>query len=47
MTDRSALIIAALIVIAVLADVTVNQGAGAMFMVRRFADAVEWIAFWR
>ena len=47
MSDRFALIFAALVVAAVLLDHYLNQGAAVLFLLRKGADMVEYLSFWR
>lgn len=47
MTDRIALVLGAIIVAAIAGDIVANNGAAIMFLLRKFTDLVEWIAFWR
>jgi len=47
MTNRLALTIFALIVVAVLADQALNGGAAGVFLMRKFIDMVEYLSFWR
>lgn len=46
MTNRLAIILAVLIVGGLTLDAVFGWGLG-LFMARRFADLVEWMAFWR
>ena len=46
MTNRIALVLAALILALVAVDLALGWG-GTLFLARRFADLVEWLAFWR
>jgi hypothetical protein len=46
MTNRIALVLAVLILALVAADLALDWG-GTLFLARRFADLVEWLAFWR
>jgi hypothetical protein len=46
MTNRLALILGLLILGFVGADLVFDWGA-TLFLARRFADLVEWLAFWR
>lgn len=47
MTDRIAIVLAVIIVLLIIADVTLNGSAALMFLLRKFVDAVEYLAFWR
>jgi anti-sigma regulatory factor (Ser/Thr protein kinase) len=46
MTNRLAVILAVLIAGGLVLDMTMGWGLG-LFLARRFADLVEWMAFWR
>ena len=47
MTNRIALALAILVVIALLADRILTGGAAAFFLARKFLTLLDWIAFWR
>lgn len=47
MSDRFALLFAAVILAAVLADFGLNGGAATLFLLRKLAEFVEYLAFWR
>lgn len=47
MSDRLAIIFAAVIGLAILADVMLNQSTATLFMLRKTADFVEYLSFWR
>ena len=47
LTNRLALILALLIIIALVADNFLNDGKALMFLLRKFLDMVEWLACWR
>ena len=47
MTNRLALTLGLLIVTALAADVGLNDSTALMFLLRKFVDMVEWMAFWR
>lgn len=47
MSDRLAIIFAALIALAIGLDVMLNQSFATMFMLRKTADFVEYLSFWR
>ena len=47
MTDRIALVLGLVIVLAGGADLVLNDGTALMFLLRKFTDMVEWLAFWR
>ncbi len=46
MSNRIALILGGLIMTAVVLDLIFGWG-GTLFLARKFADFIEWIAFWR
>ncbi len=47
MTNRLALVLGVLIVLALAVDVLVNDSVALLFLLRKFFDFVEWAAFWR
>jgi uncharacterized membrane protein YobD (UPF0266 family) len=47
LSDRFAFGLAALIVVLILADVAANGAAASLFLVRKIAALVEYLAFWR
>ncbi|MEO0677693.1 MAG: glyceraldehyde-3-phosphate dehydrogenase [Pseudomonadota bacterium] len=47
MTTRLALILAAMILAAIIADVALNAGAATHFLIVRLVDFMDWLAFWR
>ena len=47
MTDRIALVLAAGIVTAILGDIALNDSAALVFALRKLADFVEYLSFWR
>ncbi|MES2146162.1 MAG: hypothetical protein V4516_17890 [Pseudomonadota bacterium] len=47
MTDRIALALGLMIAAALGADVLFNDSAVLLFLLRKFVDMVEWLAFWR
>ncbi|MEL6608535.1 MAG: hypothetical protein AAFO93_06460 [Pseudomonadota bacterium] len=47
MTNRLAIILAVLIVAAILADVVFNGGAAMLFLLKKFIELLEYLAFWR
>ncbi|MGB8812120.1 MAG: hypothetical protein WCC57_02950 [Paracoccaceae bacterium] len=47
MSDRLALILGAVVIAAILIDVFANSGGALLFLGRKFADMVEYLAFWR
>jgi hypothetical protein len=46
-TDKLAIILGSLILAAIAADLLANGGQAMMFLLKKFADMVEWLAFWR
>ncbi|MDZ4096618.1 MAG: hypothetical protein U1D35_17100 [Paracoccaceae bacterium] len=47
MTDRIALILGALLVVAMAVDILANSGAALIFLGQKLAGLVEYLAFWR
>jgi hypothetical protein len=47
LTDRIALVLGLVILLAGASDVALNDGIALMFLLRKFTDMVEWLAFWR
>ncbi len=47
MTNRIALFLGICLAVAIAADVLLNGGTALMFLLRKFVDLVEWVAFWR
>ena len=47
MTNRIALVLAVLTLLALGADLLTNDGAGTLFLLQKFADLLDWVAFWR
>ena len=47
MTDRIALWIGLILLAAVIADLALNGGSALQFLLRKFIDLIEWVAFWR
>lgn len=47
MTDRIALVFAALIALAVLADVVLNQSAALLFLGKKLVDLIDYVSIWR
>lgn len=47
MTDRIAVILAALIAAAILADVTLNDATASFFLLHKLTDLIEFVSFWR
>lgn len=47
LTDRLALILGGLLVALIVCDLALNGGGALLFLLRKFADLVEWLSFWR
>ncbi|PKQ13155.1 MAG: hypothetical protein CVT70_05370 [Alphaproteobacteria bacterium HGW-Alphaproteobacteria-1] len=47
MTNRIALALGAMIVLAIGYDMLRNDMAGSLFIARKFTDLIDWLAFWR
>ena len=47
MTNRLAIILFVIVVAALVADAALNESAATLFLLKRFADLTEYIAFWR
>ena len=47
MTNRIALYLAVILALAIGADILLDEGRALMFMLHKFVDLVEWVAFWR
>ncbi|MDO8884526.1 MAG: hypothetical protein U0934_20435 [Pseudotabrizicola sp.] len=47
MTDRIALSLGLIILAAIAADLVLNEARALMFLLVKFTDMVEWLAFWR
>ena len=47
MTDRIALSLGLIILAAIAADLALNDARAMLFLLMKFADMVEWLAFWR
>ena len=47
MTNTIALWIGLVLVAAIIADLALNGGSAVTFLVRKFLDLIEWVAFWR
>jgi len=47
MTNRLAIVLFLIIVAALVADAQLNDGAATLFLLKKFADLTEWMAFWR
>ncbi len=47
MTDRIALVLAVIILLLVVLDVTVNAAEATTFLLRKLVDFIDYVAFWR
>lgn len=47
MTNRLAVWIGLILLVAGIADFALNSGSAIIFLVRKFLDMIEWLAFWR
>lgn len=47
MTNQIAIALGVLILLGIGYDMTWNDGVNLLFLARKFADLVEWLAFWR
>jgi hypothetical protein len=47
LTNTIALWLSLALVAAIIADFALNGGAALTFLVRKFLDLIEWVAFWR
>lgn len=47
MTNQIAISLGILLVLAIGADVMLNDTAGIVFVARKLADLIEYLAFWR
>ncbi|MCV2880844.1 hypothetical protein [Actibacterium sp. XHP0104] len=47
MSNRSALILALLIAVGLIADQVANDGQASMFLARKMVDLIDYLAFWR
>lgn len=47
MTNKLAVILGLMILAGVALDSTLNASQGSLFLARKFADLLEWVAFWR
>jgi hypothetical protein len=46
-TDRIALGLGLLLLTAIAADIVLNGGQAMLFLLVKFTDMIEWLAFWR
>ena len=47
LTNTIALWIGLVLVAGIIADFALNGGSATVFLVRKFLDLIEWVAFWR
>lgn len=47
MSDRIAFVLAGVLALAVLADLTLNGGSALLFLARKMLDLIDLIAIWR
>ena len=47
MTNRLAVWIGLILLASIIADFALNGGSATVFLVRKFLDLIEWVAFWR
>jgi len=47
MTDRIALGLGILIVVAIALDIGLNDSSALLFLMRKFIDLLEYLSFWR
>ncbi|MCU0801801.1 MAG: glyceraldehyde-3-phosphate dehydrogenase [Rhodobacteraceae bacterium] len=47
MSNRSAIILACVIILALVLDQVLNAGDATMFLLRKLFDLIEYLAFWR
>ena len=47
MTDKIALALGLVIVAAIAGDIFANDSHALLFLLKKFVDLVEWMAFWR
>ena len=47
MTDRIALVLAGVLALAILADLTLNGGSVLLFLARKMIDLIALVSFWR
>lgn len=47
MTDRIAIVIGALVIGALLLDLALNGGHASFFLIRKLADLIYFVSFWR
>lgn len=47
MSDRNAVILGAIVIGALLLDLALNGGAATFFLVRKLAELIYFVSFWR
>jgi hypothetical protein len=47
LTNVIAFWLGAILATAIVADTTLNDASAIFFLVRKFLDLIEWVAFWR
>lgn len=47
MTNSIAITLALIVIVAIAGDQYFQDGAGLLFILKKFADMIEWMAFWR
>lgn len=47
MSNRTALILAVIVVVSILLDVTLNTSSALTFLLRKLVDLIDYVAFWR
>jgi hypothetical protein len=47
MTNRIALFLALVILVAIVADVVLNQAEASLFLARKLVVLIDWVMFWR
>lgn len=47
MTNKLAVILGLIILASLALDTTLNDGNGVLFLAKKFAKLLEWVAFWR
>ena len=47
MTNQIAISLGVLILVGMGVDMFMNEGEGLLFLMRKLAELIEWLAFWR
>ena len=47
MTNTLSIVLGTLLVAAIAFDAIANDGASLLFLAKKLADLIEWVAFWR